>query len=155
MKHRFALPALLALALLAPLLSGCGKDQALGVYNAAVEAAGALALDRPAELSGDLSRAQDGYTGSYQAAPEAYTGTELLFGGTSIDKAADEAVQVSCTLSAKAGSARLFYQLGGAEPVYLLEGPGAYEGGVPTPPGSCYIGLEYEGFSGAVALSVS
>ena len=136
------------------LLGGCTKDSLLTLYNDAIEAAGALPLSSPESLPGQLERREEGYAGSYTAELEDYTGEFLLFGGTSIDKAADAQAQVCYAAACQAGDICLFYQLGSDSPQTLLQGSGAYGGSVPTPPGSCYIGLRLQDFSGTISLCV-
>ena len=151
-QRRFA--ALVLATCLPWLCCGCNKDAMLGMYNDAVEAAGAQTLDSPEDLPGELNRSEDGYTGSYQAELTRHTGQSYLFGGTSIDKAADAAVSVDCEISLTGGSVRLIAEQGGGEPALLLEGQGAFSGTVPTPPGSCYIRIEWENFTGSVEIHV-
>lgn len=74
------------------ILSGCTKDEILNHYNNVVQSAGSIELTGNSSLQGKKDNGIDDYTGTYQADYKAYTGTEYLFGGTSIKR---ESVRVS------------------------------------------------------------
>ena len=62
------------------------KDAILDAYGTLVDAAGALALTPDRSLQGQRVRGEDDYTGTYEADYEDFSGTELLFGGTTLDQ---------------------------------------------------------------------
>lgn len=66
------------------ILSGCTKDEILNHYNNVVQSAGSIELTGNSSLQGKKDNGIDDYTGTYQADYKACTGTEYLFGGTSI-----------------------------------------------------------------------
>lgn len=145
----------LALTLLAGLLlAGCGKDQVLDAYGAAVAVLGNVGLDSSLTLQGDREFGEDKYTGTYTAEYEAFTGEECPFGGTALEKRENEHVTVTCTIECTAGTAKLVWNCGAAEPVALAEGAGTFTETVYLAPGSNYFNLEFEAFTGSVALEI-
>lgn len=70
----------------ASVLSGCTKDEFLDQYNNIVQSAGSIALTGNSSLQGTKEKGIDDYTGSYTANYEDFSGTEYLFGGTSIKR---------------------------------------------------------------------
>jgi len=67
-------------------LTGCTKDEILGAYNHAIQAAGDASLTGNRSLEGKRKYGVDHYTGTYAADYEDFSGTECFFGGTSIDR---------------------------------------------------------------------
>lgn len=128
-KIRRRLPALLlavCLAVsLAVSLAGC-KQAVLDGFNRFVEAGGVLQLTPDRELTGRRRTGADSYTGRYEADYDRYTGTEKLFGGSSIDREAGWEVEVQAVIETRDGQGRLLWTSGAGEPVVLLEGDGRY-----------------------------
>ena len=141
----------LFVVLLPKALDTVGQDHLLAFYSQAVEQAGTLALDSPAQTPGILERNPDGYTGSYQASLSDYTGKLTLFGGTSIEP---EALYLWGQIQGQAGTAQLRYQIGSGDPEALLSGSGEYEGPLEAPAGSCYLTLDLQDFSGDISITV-
>ena len=74
------------------------KDAILDAYGSLVDAAGSWALTPDRSLQGERVRSEDDYTGTYEANYEDFSGTELLFGGTTLDRAAGNTVDLSCSI---------------------------------------------------------
>lgn len=70
------------------LLIGCSKDEALEHYNNIVEKLGEAQLTSDSKLQGKRVFGEDEYTGTYEAEYHKFSGTEYLFGGTSIEREA-------------------------------------------------------------------
>ena len=102
------------------------KDAILDAYGSLVDAAGALALTPDRSLRGERVRGEDDYTGAYEADYEDFSGTELLFGGTTLDREAGNTVEISCSLNIEEGEAAVFLCSGGDDPVILLSESGEY-----------------------------
>ena len=73
---------LLAVALLS-CLTGCSKDQIVGVYNQVLQLVDA-GVTPDDQLCGRRTPGEDAYTGRYEAEYRDFTGTEVLFGGTAL-----------------------------------------------------------------------
>ena len=66
------------------MLAGCSKDEILNHYNNIVQSAGSIELTGKSSLQGEKEKGIDDYTGTYTADYANFSGTEYLFGGTSI-----------------------------------------------------------------------
>ena len=130
------------------------KDALVGAYGSLVDAAGSWALTPDRSLQGDRVRGEDDYTGTYEAGYEDFSGTELLFGGTTLDRAAGNTVEISCALDIEEGEAAVFLCSGSEEPVILLPGSGDYASAIEVGGGSTYIGVWGEEVSGSVSIQI-
>ncbi len=146
--------ALAVMLLACLLLTGCGKDQVMDVYGAAVAAFGNVGLDSALTLKGEREFGEDKYTGTYTAEYEDFTGRECPFGGTFLERREQEHVTVSCTIERESGAASLCWNCGAAEPVVLAQGEGTFTETAYLAPGSNYFNLEFEGFTGSVELTI-
>ena len=141
------------LLLAGALLPGCSKEDILGVYGSAVSAVGNIGLDAEMVLKGDREFGEDKYTGVYTADYEDFTGTEHLFGGTMLERRAQEHVEVTITIDGE-GGAKLIWMCGADSPVTVADGPGEYTQTAYLAPGSNYFNLELDHFTGSVALEI-
>ena len=139
----------------ASVLSACTKEEVLDQYNHIVQSAGSIALTPNASLQGTKEAGVDDYTGSYTANYAAFSGTEYLFGGTSINRAAEKKLALSCTLEITQGRAKVFWISGDEEAVCLLEISGTYADTISLPEGGNYIGIECEDFTGNITLNLA
>ena len=96
----------------------------------------------------------DDYTGTYTADYANFSGTEYLFGGTSIKREAGKELSIDCTLEITEGTAKVFWISGSDEAVTLIEATGTYSDTITLPDGGNYIGIECENFTGNVELNI-
>lgn len=146
------LAIVLVMLTLAALLTGCTQHQALNAFNAGIEFVGNAPLVFARKLVGTRVYGQDCYTGSYRGDYDGFTGFECLFGGTSL-KLHDD-VRITCTITARSGSAKLSFSSLDAAPVVLCEADGSCETAVQLPAGSNYLNLITDGFTGSIELTV-
>lgn len=130
------------------------KDAILDAYGSLVNAAGSWALTPDCSLHGDRILGEDGYTGTYEADYEVFSGMELLFGGTTLDREAGASVEVTCSFTIEEGEATVFLQSRSEEPVLLLSGDGDYSGNIEVNGGSTYLGIWGEGVTGSVSIKI-
>lgn len=130
------------------------KDAIVDAYGSLVDAAGSWALTPDRSLQGERVPGEDDYTGTYEAGYEDFSGTELLFGGTTLDREAGDTVEVICSLDIEEGDAAIFLCSGGEEPVLLLSGSGDYSGTIEVGGSSTYLGVWGEGVTGGVAIQM-
>ena len=130
------------------------KDAILDAYGSLVDAAGALALTPDGSLQGERVRGEDDYTGDYEADYEDFSGTELLFGGTTLDRAAGDTVEISCSLNIEEGEVAVFLCSGSDDPVILLSGSGDYSSTIEVGGGSTYIGVWGEEANGSASIQI-
>ena len=130
------------------------KDAIVDAYGSLVDAAGSWALTPDRSLQGERVPGEDDYTGTYEAGYEDFSGTELIFGGTTLDREAGDTVEVICSLDIEEGDAAIFLCSGGEEPVLLLSGSGDYSGTIEVGGSSTYLGVWGEGVTGGVAIQM-
>ena len=130
------------------------KDAILNAYGSLVDAAGALALTPDRSLQGERVRSEDDYTGTYEADYEDFSGTELLFGGTTLDRAAGTTVELTCSLHIEEGEAAVFLCSGGEDPVVLLSESGDYASTIEVGGRSTYIGVWGEEANGSASIQI-
>ena len=82
------------------------KDTLVGTYGSLVAVAGSWALTPARSLQGERIPGEGEYTGTYEADYEDFSGTELLFGGTTLDREAGNTVEVTCSLIIEEGEGR-------------------------------------------------
>ena len=145
---------LICLLLLCGVLSGCTKDGVLNHYNDVVQKMGLTALTSNFSLKGTKEKGEDDYTGTYQAEYKKFTGTEYLFGGTSIDREAGKEVTVTCTLTIASGTAKVFWLSGSDEAKTILETGDTYTETITLPDGGNYFGIECGNFTGSLNLCI-
>lgn len=130
------------------------KDALVGAYGSLVDAAGSWALTPDRSLQGDRVRGEDDYTGTYEAGYEDFSGTELLFGGTTLEREAGDTVEVTCSLAIEEGEAAVFLRSGSENPVILLSESGDYSGTIEVGGGSVYLGVWAENVTGSVSIQI-
>ena len=138
----------------ASVLSGCTKDEVLDQYNNIVQSAGSIALTGNSSLQGTKEKGIDDYTGTYTADYANFSGTEYLFGGTSIKREAGKELSIDCTLEVTEGTAKVFWISGSDEAITLIEATGTYSDTITLPDGGNYIGIECEDFTGNIELNI-
>ena len=130
------------------------KDALVDAYGSLVDTAGSWALTPNRALQGERVRGEDDYTGTYAADYEDFSGTELLFGGTTLDRAAGNTVEVTCSLTIEEGEAAVFLRSGSEDPVLLLSESGDYAGAIEVGGGSVYLGVWGESVTGSVSIQI-
>ena len=130
------------------------KDALVDAYGSLVDTAGSWALTPDRSLQGERVRGDDDYTGTYEANYEDFSGMELLFGGTTLDRAAGNTVELSCSLDIEEGEAAVFLCSGSDDPVILLSGSGDYSSTIEVGGGSTYIGVWGEEANGSVSIQI-
>ena len=130
------------------------KDALVDAYGSLVDTAGSWALMPDRSLQGERVPGEDDYTGTYAADYDDFSGTELLFGGTTLDREAGNTVELSCSLDIETGEAAVFLYSGSEDPVILLSKSGDYESTLTVGGGSTYIGVWGEGASGSISIQI-
>lgn len=142
------------LAAAADVVGDAPKQAILGALNSLNEVGGKAALTSETFLQGKRTLGADEYVGSYTANYANYAGTEVLFGGTAVERAEGATVTIQCTLEVTDGQAILFKKSGSADPVALLAASGSYRGEMEVGSVSDYIGVWGDGFTGKIALAL-
>ena len=130
------------------------KDAILDAYSSLVDTVGSWALTLEGSLQGERVPGEDDYTGTYAADYDDFSGTELLFGGTTLDREAGNMVELTCSLDIEEGEAAIFLCSGSEEPVLLLSESGDYSGTIEVGGGSVYLGVWAVGVTGSVSIQI-
>ena len=130
------------------------KDAILDAFSSLMDTAGSWALTPNRSLQGERVRGEDDYTGTYAADYEDFSGTELLFGGTTLDREAGDTVEVTCSLTVEEGEAAIFLNSGSEDPVILLSESGDYSSTIEVGGGSIYLGVWGECVTGSVSIQI-
>ena len=116
--------------------------------------AGTAALTPQSKLQGHKENGADDYTGAYEATYSEFTGTEILFGGTTLEREAGSTIHITCSLSLESGEAAVFLRSGADDPVILLSESGEYDGTVEVDGTSTYIGVWGDQTDGTVSIEI-
>ena len=136
------------------MLAGCSKDEILNHYNNIVQSAGSIELTGKSSLQGEKEKGIDDYTGTYTADYANFSGTEYLFGGTSIKREAGKELSIDCTLEITEGTAKVFWISGYDDAVTLTEATAPSSETITLPDGGNYIGIECKNFTGNIELNI-
>lgn len=82
------------------------------------------------------------------------TGTEILFGGTTLEREAGSTIHITCSLSLESGEAAVFLRSGADDPVILLSESGEYDGTIEVDGTSTYIGVWGDQAEGTVSIEI-
>ncbi len=135
-------------------LTACSKDAVIHHYNCALQKIGSRTLTRSGQLQGVRHFGADKYCGDYQAEYSSFSGKELLFGGTSVERAEGNTLEISCRLNITSGQAKLIFQSGSKKEEILTDQSGCYTGTITLPAASNYIAIAGTSFSGSVTLEI-
>lgn len=133
---------------------GQAKDSILEAFGKFVDDAGTAALTPQSKLQGHKKNGADDYTGSYEATYSDFAGTEILFGGTTLEREAGSTLHITCSLSLESGKAAVFLRSGADDPTILLSESGEYDGTVEVDGTSTYIGVWGDQADGTVSIEI-
>lgn len=135
-------------------LDNVDKDKVLDAYTDVIQSAGKVALTNDFLLKGDRKFGVDSYVGTYTADYNNFTGTEYLFGNTSIERESGKSVTINCEFDITDGTAKLFWLRGSADPIMILEGTGKYNEIIELPEGGNYFGVTGDNLNGSIKLKI-
>lgn len=130
------------------------KEAILGALSVLNKAGGEAALTSDSFLKGKRTKGVDSYTGTYSANYNKYSETEVVFGGTTVERDEGNTLEVSCSLKVEQGEAIIFLKSGSSAPVVLLETTDEYTGFIDVGNGSNYIGVWGDDFTGSVEINI-
>ena len=92
---------------------GQAKNSIVKAFGELVGDAGNAALTPQSKLQGHKENGADDYTGAYEATYSEFTGTEILFGGTTLEREAGSTIHITCSLSLESGEEQQFFSAQG------------------------------------------
>lgn len=135
-------------------LTACSKDEIIDDFNHVLESIGNNNLTGNKKLQGNREFGEDSYVGTYKADYDNFTGKEILFGGTSLDRDAGNEIHISCDLDIGSGTAKVILQTGNDESKILCETSQRYSEVIELSAASNYIIIQAENFMGSCELTV-
>ena len=148
MKKVFIFLTLITLTL----CSGCTKDEVLDFYERTSEQFGDLVLTIKSKLKGDRDFGEDHYTGTYEVVYKNFTGEEVVFGGTTIDRE-EENIHIKLEISESKGDLKIIFKLKEKEEVLAMK-DGNYEYDFNVKDGSNYLIIKGNNYSGKVNIKI-
>ena len=135
-------------------MSACSKDEIVERYNEALQAVGDNNLTSDRKLQGEREFGEDSYVGTYQSEYDDFSGKEIIFGGTSLERDSGNEVNISCNLNIEDGSIQLLLQTGDNDPQVLCDSIGEYSETIELPSASNYFIVQAENFTGSIKLTI-
>lgn len=130
------------------------KNAILNAFENFNETAGSTLLTQEKSLQGKRTNGEDDYTGEYVADYEKYSGTEIVFGGTTIERDSGNTLSVHCSLEITSGEAIVFQRNGDNDPIGILGITNEYSGTIEVGNGGSYIGIYAENFTGSIEIKI-
>ncbi|HBY2902537.1 TPA: hypothetical protein MIW38_003761 [Clostridioides difficile] len=135
-------------------LTACSKDEIVDQYNHVLQTVGDNGLTNDNDLQGKRNLGEDSYVGTYTANYDNFSGKEIVFGGTALERENGNKLTVSCNADTTSGTLKLILQTGTDEPKILSDMQSAYSDTIELPSASNYIILEMENFTGSIDLTI-
>ncbi len=125
------------------------KDSILEVYETIMQWGGNAVLTSKGKLQGERKYGADYYVGTYQASYDGYTGEEILFGGTLLNRKESNQIHMKIQLEKESGTIQVIQQLGDRE-IIILEDTGEYDDNIYIEGMSYYLKLKLNDFIGNI-----
>ena len=125
------------------------KDAALSAYNGCIELMGQINLTPEIFMIGTRTSGGRGYFGEYLAEPEGKSGTDTVFGGTSLNSVT---VYLTAQIDSEQGSAEIILHESGTKRTLEPDDDGNISLALSWSGGSNYISVVYDNFTGRVML---
>lgn len=135
-------------------VTGCSKEEIIEHYNQALQVAGDNGLTENKELQGKRKLGIDSYVGTYKADYDSFSGEEVLFGGTALERDAGNEIEISCDTDITDGTLKLILKTGSDEPQILCDTLQSYSDTIELSSASNYIVIEAENFTGSFNLII-
>lgn len=136
------------------LFAGCSKEEIISEYNRIMQEVGDDSLTSDRKLQGERSFGVDSYVGEYKADYKEFSGEEILFGNTSLNREAGNSIKIVCEIEKEEGTIQLLWKEGAEEPEILLEDEGECSKTITLPSAGGYLTAAGEDFSGHMELNV-
>ena len=102
-------------------VTACSKDEIVSNYNQALQSIGDKGLTDDKDLQGKREFGIDSYVGNYTADYDDFSGNEIIFGGTALERDNGNKIEISCDIAAQTGNLKLILQTGTDEPKILCD----------------------------------
>ena len=106
------------------------------------------------DLQGKREFGIDSYVGNYTADYDDFSGNEIIFGGTALERDNGNKIEISCDIAAQTGNLKLILQTGTDEPKILCDTESSYNDTIELPSASNYVLIEADNFTGSLKLKL-
>ncbi len=127
------------------------KEFILNAYNKVILFFGDNSLTNDNKLKGKREYGVDHYVGTYTANYTDYTGEEILFGGTIINRKNKEYIKLKIKVKKESGNISVINKLGNNE-ITLIDDTGEYENNVYIEGLSYYLIVRLDNFKGYINI---
>jgi len=131
---------------------GSLKDNLVDGWNSRMQSFSKHALTKEKVLQGEKEKGDDAYTGTYTANYDAFSGKELIFGGTALERGNGNHLKVTYTLAIREGTAKLYW-IAGNDRYTVATGSSEDTKEYTISSGDNYIVLKGGDFSGSLKLT--
>ena len=152
-KMKKLIPLFLMLCCLVS-VTACSKDEIVSNYNQALQSIGDKGLTDDKDLQGKREFGIDSYVGNYTADYDDFSGNEIIFGGTALERDNGNKIEISCDIAAQTGNLKLILQTGTDEPKILCDTESSYNDTIELPSASNYVLIEADNFTGSLKLKL-
>lgn len=135
------------------ILTGCSKDELIDKYKNISEKLGDTILTSDYKLKGKRTFGLDHYVGVYEAEYKNYTGKEVVFGGTTIEKDNDDNIHIKIIIEDSNGSVQVIQKLKEEDRI-LATKDGIYGYDFNINDGSNYLIIDLKDYSGKININV-
>lgn len=127
------------------------KKEILKIYDGIIQTFSTEGLSKDYELEGKRKFGIDKYVGTYIANYDKRTGTEVIFGGTSLQRKNGDHILLKIKVKAEEGNISVVEKLENNE-VVLIKDTGEYEDMIYIEGMSYYLTLELNKFRGSIDI---
>ena len=135
-------------------VTACSKDEIVSNYNQALQSIGDKGLTDDKDLQGKREFGIDSYVGNYTADYDDFSGNEIIFGGTALERDNGNKIEISCDIAAQTGNLKLILQTGTDEPKILCDTESSYNDTIELPSARNYVLIEADNFTGSLKLKL-
>ncbi len=129
------------------------KDDIVLGFNNAIQDIGDNVLTTDRTLEGNRVFGKDKYTGIYNASYNDFTGEEVLFGGTELNREYGNELNLNISVNKTSGKI-IIYMRNGIEQKILIEDTGEYKNTITIPDGSNYFIVKCTDFNGEINVKI-
>ena len=125
------------------------KDELINTYNTFLQSFDFVGLSKDKDLKGERNFGVDKYVGTYKAKYDNYTGTEDIFGGTTLHRKNGDHIKLTIKVEKQTGNINVISKLGENE-LSLISDDGEYEDTIYIDGMSYYLSINLENFTGNI-----
>lgn len=152
-KIKRVLLLILITIIILTLCVGCSKDTILNTYDKFNRVVGDFNLTKDSKLKGHRTFGKDHYVGEYKVEYENFTGKEILFGGTTIERDNGDSIHLKIEVLDSLGDLNIYMRLKDKKD-NIVSDDGIYEYEFNVKDGSNYFIIEADNYSGKINVNI-